>query len=174
MNQKEVPIAIVGYAYRAPGVSAERNLWDYLAEAKSAWTPFPEDRFDPKAYYDANAERAGTFAVQGGHFLTHDLYRFDASFFNLRAEEARAADPQHRMLLECAFEAIDHAGFRLSEMAGSDTGVFSAIASSDYSQQMADGEQANGRRDTRPPRLLNCGLATSKILVPQLCSSNIC
>lgn len=138
MDQRESPIAIVGYAYRAPGVSAERNLWDYLYEAQSAWTPFPPDRFDQHAYYDPNPERSGTFAVQGGHFLKHDLYRFDASFFNLRAEEARAADPQHRMLLECAFEAVEHAGFRLNDLAKSETGVFSAIASSDYSQQMAD------------------------------------
>ena len=138
MSGQDAPIAIVGYAYRAPGVSPEQNLWDYLAEAKSAWTEFPPDRFDQEAYYHPDREKSGTFAVKGAHFLKHDLHRFDASFFNFRAEEARATDPQHRMLLECAFEAVDHAGFRLSDLAGSETGVFSAIASSDYSQQMFD------------------------------------
>lgn len=131
-------IAIVGYAYRAPGVSADETLFDYLAKAKSAWGNIPNDRFDQDAYYGSNKEKAGTFAVQGAHFLKDDVFRFDAPFFNLRAEEARAIDPQHRMLLECAFEAVDHAGIRLHDLAGSETGVFSAVASGDYGQQMAD------------------------------------
>ena len=100
----DTPIAIIGYSYRAPGVG-RKGLWEFLTEAKSAWSKVPSDRFDQDAYYHPNSEKAGCFSTKGGHFLPDDIYSFDAAFFNLRAEEARVVDPHHRMMLECAFEA---------------------------------------------------------------------
>lgn len=44
----------------------------------------------------------------------------------IRAEEARSMDPQHRHILECAFEAAEQAGVRLSDLAGSNVGAFAA------------------------------------------------
>ncbi|RYP11169.1 hypothetical protein DL765_007856 [Monosporascus sp. GIB2] len=131
------PIAIVGLSYRAPGVG-RKGLWEFLAEKKSAWSRVPADRFDQDAFYHPNSEKAGCFSSQGGHFLPDDIYAFDAAFFNLRAEEARAIDPQHRLMLECAFEAAESAGLSLSDVAGADIGVFAAIGSLDFGQQVAE------------------------------------
>lgn len=119
-SPKEVsePIAVVGYAYRAPGVG-RKQLWEFLAEAKSAFSSVPPDRFQQDAFYHHNPEKAGCISSKGGHFLSDDIYAFDAPFFNITAEEAASIDPQHRMLLECAFEASESAGWPLAQLAGS-------------------------------------------------------
>lgn len=131
------PIAIVGLAYRAPGVG-RNGLWEFLSEAKSAWSRVPADRFDQDAFYHPDCSKAGTFSSQGAHFLPDDIYSFDAPYFNLRPEEARAVDPQHRMMLECAAEAAESAGLSLADIAGTDTGVFAAIGSTEYGYQSSD------------------------------------
>lgn len=135
--QQDSPIAIIGLAYRAPGVG-RKGLWDFLAEAKSAWSKVPAERFDQDAFYHPNSSTAGTFSSQGAHFLPDDIYSFDAPFFNLRPDEARAADPQHRLLLECALEATENAGIRLIDLAGANIGVFSAIGTTEYGQQSSE------------------------------------
>lgn len=118
VKEDREPIAIVGYAYRAPGVG-RKQLWEYLAEAKSAFSAVPPDRFQHEAYHHGNPEKAGCISSNGGHFLPRDIYAFDAPFFNMTADEAISIDPQHRMLLECAFEAAESAGWTLAELAGS-------------------------------------------------------
>ncbi|KAK2795949.1 Type I Iterative PKS [Onygenales sp. PD_10] len=130
------PIAIIGYAYRAPGVG-RKGLWDFLAEAKSAWSSkVPPDRFDQDAFRHPNPATPGTFSSQGAHFLPGGVYSFDAPFFNLRPDEAITVDPQQRLALECAFEAAESAGLSLIELAGANIGVFAAMGSTDYGQLM--------------------------------------
>nr|ALQ32775.1 putative polyketide synthase [Fusarium babinda] len=131
------PIAIVGLSYRAPGVG-RKGLWEYLAEAKSAWSKVPADRFDYDAFHHPDKDKAGCIAAVGGHFLPEDIYSYDAPFFNLRPEEARAVDPHHRMLLECALEAAESAGISLTDLAGSNTGVFSAIGSPEHGHMLGE------------------------------------
>lgn len=130
-------IAIIGFAYRAPGIG-RTGLGEYLAEAKSAWSRVPADRFDQDAFYHPDAQKAGCFSSKGAHFLPDDVYAFDAPFFNLRPEEARAVDPHHRILLECALEAAESSGLSMDDLAGANIGVFSAIGSSEYGQHMAE------------------------------------
>ncbi|KAJ4245071.1 hypothetical protein NW762_014282 [Fusarium torreyae] len=131
------PIAIVGLSYRAPGVG-RKGLWEYLAEAKSAWSKVPAERFDYDAFYHPDKDKAGCISAAGGHFLPGDVYSYDAPFFNLRPEEARAVDPHHRMLLECALEAAESAGISLTDLAGSNTGVFSAIGSPEHGHMLGE------------------------------------
>jgi acyl transferase domain-containing protein len=131
------PIAVVGLSYRAPGVG-RKGLWEFLVEARSAWSKVPAERFDYDAYHFPDKEKAGCIAAEGGHFLPEDIYSFDAPFFNLRAEEARAVDPHHRMLLECALEAAESAGISLHDLAGSNTGVFSAIGSPEHGHMLGE------------------------------------
>lgn len=131
------PLAIVGFSYRAPGVG-RKGLWEYLAESKSAFSKAPKERFDQDAYYHPNREKSGCISSKGAHFLPDDVYGFDAPFFNLRADEARAIDPQLRMILECSLEAAESAGLRLPDLAGANIGVFSAAGPNDYGQQIGE------------------------------------
>lgn len=134
---QQPPLAIVGHAYRAPGVG-RKGLWEFLEEGKSAWSPVPLDRFNQDAYYHPDAEKPGFISSKGGHFLPDDIYAFDPSFFKISAEEARSMDPQHRLLLECAFEAAENAGLRLPDLLGSNAGVFAASVDSEYNIAMAE------------------------------------
>jgi acyl transferase domain-containing protein len=89
------PIAVVGIAYRAPG-TGRKGLYEFLADAQSAFSPVPKDRFQQEAYHFKDPEKGGVFSPDGAHFLSDDIYAFDAPFFNMTAEEARSMDPQHR------------------------------------------------------------------------------
>ncbi|KAI0456999.1 putative polyketide synthase [Xylaria acuta] len=133
----DIPIAVVGLSYRAPSVG-RKGLWDYLAQARSAWTDIPAARFDISAYWKPGEDKSGVFKAEGAHFVPDDVYAFDAAFFNMRAEEARNSDPQHRMLLECALEAAEDAGHSLLDLAGKKIGVFIGSGQSEYSQRLGD------------------------------------
>ncbi|CAI6332955.1 unnamed protein product [Periconia digitata] len=134
---QDVPIAVIGLSYRAPGVG-RKNLYEFLATAQSAWSRVPAERFTQDAFYHPDHHKTGTISSKGGHFLSEDIYAFDAPFFKLRPEEVRAIDPQHRMILECAFEAAENAGVTLEDLAGSRTGVFAAIGSNEYAVQSVE------------------------------------
>ncbi|KAI1778713.1 putative polyketide synthase [Hypoxylon cercidicola] len=137
----ETPIAVVGLAYRAPGVG-RKGLWDYLSQARSAWTKIPAERFDHSAYYKPGGDKSGVYRAEGAHFVPDNIYAFDAAFFNMRADEARNSDPQHRMLLECALEAAEDAGHSLLDLAGKNIGVFIGSGQSEYSHRLGDDEHS--------------------------------
>ena len=95
-STNQTPLAVVGVSYRAPGVG-RKGLYEFLAQAKSAFSPIPKDRFQQEAYNYPDSEKPGVFAAKGAHFLPGDIYAFDAPFFNLNGEEVMSMDPQHRM-----------------------------------------------------------------------------
>lgn len=95
VSTPSVPIAIVGLAYRAPGVG-RKGLVDFLSEAKSAFSRVPRERFDHESFYHDDSAKPGALAVKGAYFLPDDIYAFDAPFFNITAEEAASMDPQLR------------------------------------------------------------------------------
>ncbi|KAL3458715.1 hypothetical protein BJX64DRAFT_301730 [Aspergillus heterothallicus] len=132
---ESVPIAVVGVAYRLPG-TGRKGIYEYLSEGKSAFSPIPKDRFEQEAYHSKNSEQGGVFSPEGAHFLTDDIYTFDAAFYNMTAEEVTSIDPQHRLLLECAFEAAENAGLPLPELSGSKTGVFAITDRCGYGEQL--------------------------------------
>ncbi|OJK01160.1 hypothetical protein ASPACDRAFT_26431 [Aspergillus aculeatus ATCC 16872] len=120
-----MPIAIIGMACRFPGdASSPEKLWDLCAQGKSAWSPIPESRFHAESWYHPDKGHLGTSYVKGAHFLTEDISRFDAAFFNFTAESASTMDPEVRMQLETVYEALESAGLPLEQVAGSRTGVY--------------------------------------------------
>lgn len=72
------------------------------------------------------------FNTRGFHLLNQDPALFDNSFFRIPNVEAKAIDPQHRMMLEVAYEAFEDAGIGLQDLAGSDTAVYCAVSHHDY------------------------------------------
>lgn len=134
---KDTPIAVVGISYRAPGIGG-KGIWEYLAQARSAWAKIPPERFDHSAYHKPGADKSGVFRVEGAHFLPNDIYAFDAGFFGMKPEEARNADPQHRMLLECTLEAVESAGYNLDDIAGKNIGVFIGAGGHEYAERLGD------------------------------------
>jgi acyl transferase domain-containing protein len=92
----------------------------------------PRDRFNARAFYDPKPQHHGTSNVTSAYFLDNDPSLFDADFFGVHPREAEAMDPQHRLLLELVFEALESAGYPMQSMRGSNTGVFTGVMATDY------------------------------------------
>ncbi|KAH6641044.1 hypothetical protein F5144DRAFT_618689 [Chaetomium tenue] len=127
------PIAIIGLSCKFAGDAANpEKLWKMLAEGRDAWSEIPSSRFDPKGVYHPDSQKLSTTHVKGAHFIEEDIGLFDAAFFNYSAETAAAMDPQYRIQLESAYEALENAGLSMSQVAGSKTSVYAGIYSHDY------------------------------------------
>ena len=77
-----------------------------------------------------------TSITRGAHFLKQDITKFDANFFGLSKAEAGSMDPQHRMMIEVAYEGLESAGLSLQDVARSRTGVFIGHFTSDYREMI--------------------------------------
>jgi polyketide synthase 5 len=133
-----IPVAVVGMACRLPGgIDAPEQLWEALLRGDDLVTEIPPDRWDADEYYDPEPGVPGRSTCKWGSFLD-DVAGFDAEFFNIGDQEAAAMDPQHRLLLETSWEAVEHAGLDPASIAGSLTGVFMGLTQGDYQLVAAD------------------------------------
>lgn len=131
--QKEA-IAVVGMGCRFPGgADTPEKLWQLLAQGKNLVSEVPADRWDVDQYYDPQPGKAGKMYTRKGYFLD-DVRQFDREFFNISPAESNAMDPQHRILMECSWEALEYAGYDPVKLRGSKTGVFIGAMNADYSQ----------------------------------------
>jgi amino acid adenylation domain-containing protein len=98
-------IAIIGLAGRFPGAHDVETFWQNLRDGIESISFFSENELevvDPTLLAEPNYVKAGASLP--------DIDQFDASFFGYSAREAEMMDPQHRMFLECAWEALESAG----------------------------------------------------------------
>ncbi|MGK5638353.1 type I polyketide synthase [Streptomyces sp. URMC 126] len=125
-------LAIVGLACRLPGgISDMESLWTALSEGRDLVTEMPAGRFDTDRFVDTTMPRVGKSYTAAGGFLD-DVEGFDAAYFGISPKEAAHMDPQHRLLLELAAEALDDAAIDPAVLAGSDTAVFIGICDTSY------------------------------------------
>jgi phthiocerol/phenolphthiocerol synthesis type-I polyketide synthase E len=138
MDDQDAHIAVVGLAARAPRAADLDEFWQRLAAGEECLTRFP-----------GAAGRATAYGVVEG------ADGFDAAFFGFSPREALLLDPQHRVFLECAWEALEHAGYDPSATPGvvgvyggcGDTGHFGTLRAnahrlpdvSDWQMRLASG-----------------------------------
>ncbi|MFE0646713.1 type I polyketide synthase, partial [Streptomyces sp. NPDC058877] len=127
-------IAVVGMGCRFPQASSIDQYWRNLAGNVDSITPVPRDRFDVDACYSSVPRTPGHTVSRFGGFLD-DPFTFDPTFFGIAPSEAAVLDPQHRLLLAVAWEALEDAGIVPSSLAGSRTGVFVGQATAEYSRR---------------------------------------
>src|SRR5580658_410886 len=137
------PIAIIGAGCRFPGgIETLEALWHVVRDGIDAVAEVPADRWDIDAYYDPDPKAHGKMVTRRGGFLSQ-VDRFDPQFFGISPREATTMDPQQRLLLETAYEALESAGLASDRLAGSLTGVFVGITTSDYGQLLRSGGTEN-------------------------------
>jgi len=93
------------------GIDSPEQLWSALLRGDDFVIEIPRDRWDAEEYYDPEPGVPGRSVSKWGAFLD-DVAAFDAAFFGITEREATAIDPQHRLLLETAWEAVERAGRR--------------------------------------------------------------
>ena len=146
----ERPIAIVGMSGVMPQADNLDEYWDKLSKAQNNMvTLIPPDRWDWEAYYgNPMAEKNKTLSKWGG--FMREVDKFDPLFWGISPREAEMMDPQQRIFLESVWGAIEDSGHRVSDLAGTKTGLFVGAATRDYIDLMAmnqaelDGYSASG------------------------------
>jgi acyl transferase domain-containing protein/acyl carrier protein len=150
------PIAIVGMACRFPGAPNPEAFWRMLCEGVDATGVVPPDRWDADALYDPDPQAPGTINTRRGAFLGR-VDGFDPLFFGISPREAVEMDPQQRLALELAWEALEDAGLPPRSLAGTRTGVFAGAVMHDY---------ADLRKAAGGPATSHTGPGTSLAIIP--------
>ena len=125
------PIAIIGAGCRFPGSSNLEAFWDLLRSGSEAISEVPTERWDINAFYDAEPATPGKMNTRYGGFLDQ-VDQFDPGFFGISSREAERIDPQQRLVLEVAWEALENAAIVPANLSGSQTGVFIGCGNYDY------------------------------------------
>ncbi len=164
-------IAIVGMGCRYPGgISAPAELWRVVAEGIDAIGPVPTDRGWDMSTFDPQGGEGKSYAVQGG-FLDCAA-DFDPAFFGLGPREALVMDPQQRVLLQTAWDSLEHAGIDPNSLRGSRTGVWAGVMYHDYAFG-ADAAAASGGSLISGRVSYTLGLEGPSVSVDTACSSSL-
>lgn len=120
------------------GADSPDALWRLILGSGDAVTSFPDDRgWNSMVPADAMPVRAGAFVHEAGDF--------DAEFFHIGPRTAELTDPQQRLFLEAAWEALEDSGIDPTSLRGTDTGVFAGAMYHDYPGGSASGSLISGR-----------------------------
>jgi len=134
---KTEPIAIIGIGCHFPGeASSPDYYWQLLKEGKDTSIEIPSNRFDIDKYYDFDPDVPGKMYNRFACFLSEPIDEFDPQFFGISPREANCIDPQHRILLETTWNALENANIVPESLFNSLTGVFVGIASFEHAISM--------------------------------------
>lgn len=101
----ESAIAVIGMACKFPGAESVDEFWDLLKEGRSMLSEMPPERFDP-----GESSRSKDDMKFRGNFID-DITAWDHKIFKKSAREAASTDPQERLLLEVAYQALQNSGY---------------------------------------------------------------
>lgn len=143
MSLPENAIAIIGVSGRFPGADDLDKFWANIRAGKTSISRFSdaelEDSFPPDIRNAANFVRARP--------ILENVDQFDAEFFGMLPREAALTDPQHRLLLECAWSALEDAGYDPARFPGA-IGVFAGCSMNTYLLNNVLGERLDADRFT--------------------------
>ncbi|MBG1267392.1 non-ribosomal peptide synthetase/type I polyketide synthase [Nostoc sp. WHI] len=173
-------IAVIGMSGRFPQSPDLQSFWELLSQGKNAIAQVPSLRWNLSDWYDKNPGAANkTYSCWGG-FVDH-IDQFDPLFFQISPREAELMDPQQRLFLEVAWEALENAGYSPESFAQTQVGVFVGCSNNGYYQRIAPALNASdysagiGNQNAiianRVSFLLN--LRGPSVLVDTMCSSSL-
>jgi thioester reductase-like protein len=124
-------VVVASAACRLPQAATPEEFWDLLCTGGSTAGPVPEDRWDNSAVFAAFPGRTGTSYADRASFL-ESPFSFDPEPFGMSPREAASTDPHHRLVMMCAWEALERAGVAPTSLRGSRTGVFVGMSGNDF------------------------------------------
>ncbi|KAI1762632.1 hypothetical protein GGR53DRAFT_500984 [Hypoxylon sp. FL1150] len=133
-------IAIVGLSVNYPGAKGKEQFWDILEKGKNVVSEIPPWRFDVSRYDESSTSATRKFGNKYGNFL-EDPFQFDAGFFNISPREAKSMDPQQRLILQAALEALEDSGYAPDStrtFQKDSFGVYVGVATGDYVDNLRD------------------------------------
>ena len=129
-------IAIVGMAGRFPGAKNVDEFWRNLCAGVESITHFTDAELEDS--FDAPTRAASTFVK--ARPILENVEEFDAAFFGMHAREAELTDPQHRLFLECCWDALEDAAYDPATYGGA-IGVFAGSSPNTYFQHNVCGDR---------------------------------
>lgn len=141
-RQRDNAIAIIGMSGAFAEADRLDRFWAALEAGQNLVREVPAERWSSADYYDPQAGKDGKTNCKWGGFL-NGVDCFDPMFFRISALEAENMDPQQRLFLQHAWNAIEDAAIVPSSLAGSSCGVFVAAADSDYPALQQQGRDAS-------------------------------
>ena len=135
-------LAVLGMACRFPQSPDIPTFWTVLHSGTDTVSPVPIARWNIADYYDADMEAPGKIYVKEGGFI-EDIELFDPEFFGISPREAVSMDPQQRVLLETAYEALEDANINTDTLLETSTGVYVGVSHSDYRTIQVHGAISN-------------------------------
>ncbi|KAL2018289.1 hypothetical protein VTK56DRAFT_993 [Thermocarpiscus australiensis] len=130
-------IAVIGLSINVPGAKGQQQFWQLLSGGVSTVTEIPSTRFQVQHSEEANGR---VHHARHGNFLT-DPFKFDPAYFNLSPREAKSMDPQQRLVLMSALEALEDAGYAPDSTPSfqrARVGVYMGVATGDYVDNLRD------------------------------------
>ncbi|KAL9094354.1 MAG: hypothetical protein Q9165_003495 [Trypethelium subeluteriae] len=128
-------LAIIGMSCRLPGGATNtEKFWELLEQGLDVSRPIPADRFEIATHYDPTGKQLNKSMTQYGCFIDEPGL-FDAPFFNMSPREVQVVDPQMRLALVTAYEALERAGYVGNRTAASQLqriGTYYGQAADDY------------------------------------------
>jgi acyl transferase domain-containing protein/NAD(P)-dependent dehydrogenase (short-subunit alcohol dehydrogenase family)/acyl carrier protein len=179
-------IAIIGLSGRYPGADDLHEFWENLKDGKDSVSEIPPERWDHSKYFDPEKGKPGkSYSKWGGFLKNVDV--FDPLFFNISPREAKMIDPQERLILQCAYEALEDAGYTRASVAGHggveierNVGVFIGVMYEEY-QLFGAQSHASGQPfalSGSPSSIANrvsyfCNFHGPSLAVDTMCSSSL-
>ncbi|KAI4871231.1 hypothetical protein NFI96_019759, partial [Prochilodus magdalenae] len=137
MKEDDLDIAVVGLGCNFPGGEGLDNFWKVLLEGKNCVGEIPVERFDSAEWYDQDDTKPGKSRTKKAA-LADGFDEFDHKFFGVTEAEVEQMDPQHKVLLQCTYRALENAGLPMEKASGSRTGVFIGLMNRDYELTMSN------------------------------------
>ena len=121
-------VAVIGLACRFPGAASADEFWRNLRAGKESITFFDDEELKAAGIRPERIKDPGFVPAKG---VLEQADCFDAAFFGFSPREAALMDPQQRLFLECAWTALEHAGYDSQSYRGA-IGVFAGSILSIY------------------------------------------
>lgn len=175
-NQDE--IAIIGIGLRMPMADNKEEFWDTLSCKLDTVREYPRERHGlTDDWLSVNIGTENAYQKQG--YLNH-IEGFDAAFFGISPAEAKRMNPAQRLFMQCAYEALEDAGYGGNRIISSKTSVFAGVAELGqprYENFLGekDGTSFLGNANSIIPTRISyyLGLAGPSMVVDSACSSSL-